>query len=190
MRTSTKLGALSGAMWLALIAALAIGALACVQGCASAPAASAVTGSALARADARVESAIPHSDSTGKELLGMARKDIGVAAVSSTETADRLESAEQARAALEGKWYVRCGHRLEAIWRIGKWIIGLSAVAFIIGGILKGQSGLVAQAPGIIYQAGLSLATGGLYLLVRVLRWAFGKWVAKKAKAPARRLKP
>jgi hypothetical protein len=177
-------------MWLLLIAALAIGALACVQGCASAPAPAAAAGSSLARAGARVESAIPHTDDTGKQLLGEARKDIEDAAQGIDATADRLESAEQARAALEGKWYVRCGHRLEAIWRIGKWIIGLSAVAFIVGGILKGQSGLVSQLTGIIYQAGLSLATGGLYLLVRVLRWAFGKWVAKKAKAPARRLKP
>jgi hypothetical protein len=189
MRTSTKLGALSGAIWLLLIAALAIGALACVKGCAPAPAASAVTGSALARADARVESAIPHSDSTGQELLGMARKDLSVAAASSTETADRLDAAEQAKAALEGKWYVKGGRWAEHIWRGFKWLVALLSLAFIIGGVMKGQPGLVAQITGIIYQVGLVLFTFSGYGVVRVLRWAFGKWVAKKAKAPARRLR-
>lgn len=114
---------------LALILAL----LLTLTGCARKSAAPSIhaTGTHLARADAKIEGAIPHTDDFGKPLLTSARTDLKAADSSNNEAARLHAQLEEAHRRLEGRWYVRLGRWIDRMIKLlilGWFILGVGGM--------------------------------------------------------------
>lgn len=99
----------------------------------------------IARADAKVQVSIPHSDAFGKELLTSARTDLKEADLASQRQAEETRMVEASFTRFRSYWYVKLG---VFIGNAVKWLLisyaALGVVVVVLGVLnpFKGAVGL------------------------------------------------